>query len=133
MSVQLGKTHESRRVIQRAAPSGSCGIATQHVAMTTVETAEFVEGMLRDFSPFSSTLGGLEFYGYSTELRDVLQLCHNVASPRTGTIENPQKTYLFIEPHHGKTTIAKATDNQAKSNGLTSFYLDGTAGATQKP
>jgi hypothetical protein len=100
--------------------------------MTTAETAEFVEGMLRDFSPFSSTLGGLEFYGCSTELRDVLQLCHNVSSSRTGTIENPQKTYLFIEPHHGKTTIAKATDNQAKSNGLTSFYLDGTAGATQK-
>jgi hypothetical protein len=99
--------------------------------MTMAESVESVEAMLRDFAPYLLPLGGLEFYGSSTELRDIIHICQHLSSPQSAPNEDPRKFYIFAEQYHGKTTIAKATDNRAKGNGLASFYLDGVAGASQ--
>ena len=99
--------------------------------MTPDETARVVEQMLSDFSDFSFNLGGLEFYGNSTELRDLLQLCHDIASLRSDAAST-RKAYLFIEPHHGKSSLAKATEVEAKRNGFAAYRFDGTVNATQK-
>jgi hypothetical protein len=95
-----------------------------------VETpAAVVEAMLLDFSLCSSTLGGLEFYGTSIEFRDLIQVCRDFA----GRHDPGQGSDLtFIERFHGKSTMAKAVDTEAKSGGLSVFCFDGTIGATEK-
>lgn len=100
--------------------------------MTPEEIAKVVEQMLCDFSNFSFTLGGLEFYGSSTELRDLLQLCHDMASLRNDDATSTRKAYLFVERYHGKSSLAKATEVEAKGNGFSAYRFDGTVNATQK-
>jgi len=98
----------------------------------TVETSTaVVEAMLRDFSRCSSTLGGLEFYGTSIEFRDLIQVCRDFAGTH-GQRKGSDLTYLFIERFHGKSTMAKAIETEAKSGGLAVFSFDGTIGSTQK-
>ena len=88
--------------------------------------------MLSQFSPFSNSLGGLEFYGYSDEFKDLIQLCREFASPLPEQSGESRKAYLFIEPYHGKSSMARAVDFEAKNNKLSSYYLDGSAGPSQK-
>lgn len=99
--------------------------------MSSEDTAIVVGEMLREFSAFSSTLGGLEFYGHSIEFRDVVQLCRDFASVNGGKGPSSNKAYVFAERFHGKSAIAKATEVEAKSNGLLVFRFDGAAGTTQ--
>ena len=88
-----------------------------------------VELLLRDFSAFTHDLGGLEFYGYSSEFQDLLHLCHDFAlTPRSET----RKTYLFLDNFHGKSSLAKAISIQAVANGGAAFRFDGTIGLTSK-
>jgi hypothetical protein len=100
--------------------------------MAAKDTASIVEEMLHDFSPFSLALGGLEFYGTTIEFRDLLDLCRDFASVSGGKEASLNKAYLFAERYHGKSAIARATELEAKANGLSVFSFDGTAGATQK-
>ena len=88
--------------------------------------------MLQDFSRFSSQLGGLEFYGQSTEFRDLLQVCRDFASSGEARASRVNKVYLFIEDYHGKSSLAKATLVEAATNGIAVDRLDGTAGASLK-
>jgi hypothetical protein len=89
------------------------------------------EMLLRDFSLFSHELGGLEFYGYSPEFRDLVQLCRDFASKHADT-GSPRKSYVFLDAFHGKSSLAKAIWNQAAANGEVAFRFDGTLGATAK-
>ncbi len=101
--------------------------------MTPEETTKTVEAMLRDFSIFTTTLGGLEFYGHSADFHDLLCLCRDLASRRsTDEIASGRKAYLFIDSRHGKSSIARATEMEAKSSGLSAYRFDGTVGATQR-
>ncbi|WP_433968302.1 hypothetical protein [Tunturiibacter gelidiferens] len=96
------------------------------------EALQLVGNMLQDFSSFSSTIGGLEFYGASPEFKNVLRLCNEVLG--SASTEDPvqRRAYIFLEQYHGKTSIAKSLDTAAKNRGIQSFYLDGTLGLTQK-
>ncbi len=98
--------------------------------MKREETFQAAEEMLRDLSAFSSTLGGIEFYGCSTELCDLIHLCREFASIHEDVVPTASKAYVFIERYHGKTSLAKATDVAAKDNGVSAYLLDGTAGTT---
>lgn len=100
--------------------------------MTTEERVVILEQMFSDFSDSSLGLGGLEFYGRSTEYRDLIQLCRDFASDRADLLIGQSKAYVFLEKYHGKSTIAKATEVEAKLNGLTVRCLDGCLGATQR-
>ena len=101
--------------------------------MTPKETIEIVEAMLRDFSSFSTTLGGLEFYGCSADFVELLGLCRHFSSRHgTDVVANRTKAYLFIDPYHGKSSIARATELQATSNGLSAYRFDGLVGNTQR-
>jgi hypothetical protein len=93
---------------------------------------EQARAVLSDISSFCSIVGGLEFYGASSEFHAVIEVCKRNAAEVADEQQAPNKAYLFIEDYHGKTALAKATDLEARTNRLASHYLDGTAGATQK-
>jgi hypothetical protein len=93
---------------------------------------EQARAVLSDISSFRSIVGGLEFYGASSEFHAVIEVCKRNAAEVADEQQAPNKAYLFIEDYHGKTALAKATDLEARTNQLASHYLDGTAGPTQK-
>src|SRR5258708_16051291 len=100
--------------------------------MISEDPSKVAEVMLHEFSAFCVTLGGLDFYGKSPEFSDLLAVCSEFASLATTQPANPRKAYIFIEPHHGKTSLAKAIDIEAKSKEMSSYYFNGTVGLTQK-
>ena len=85
--------------------------------------------MLREFTAASHSLGGLEFYGCSTEFRNLIQLCHEFASPGAETPIG-SKAYVFLERFHGKTSFSKATYNEAMAKGVYAHYFDGMIGSS---
>ena len=91
-----------------------------------------VELLLRDFSLFSHELGGLEFYGYSTEFQDLIHLCRDFSSTIEAKTGSSRKAYVFLDVSHGKSSLARAIAIQAVANGGTAFRFDGTLGATSK-
>jgi hypothetical protein len=88
--------------------------------------------MLMDLSDFTESLGGLEFYGVSPSFRELFVICRSVSKTGEMAGSTTRKGYVFLEKHHGKTTIAKAVQREAQSNGLTANLFDGSAGPTQK-
>jgi hypothetical protein len=100
--------------------------------MTQEEIPNLSHEMLREFSSFSTTFGGIEFYGYSTAFRDLFQICRRLASTEDNEMPALRKVYLFLEQYHGKSSISKALEIEAKANGFDAFRFDGTAGITQK-
>lgn len=93
---------------------------------------EAVEHLLRGAFASSSMIGGLEFYGVSTEFKYMLRACSDlIGSGANGDILE-RKLHIFLEDHHGKTSLSKALDSEATRNGVQVFYLDGTVGLTQK-
>jgi len=100
--------------------------------MTHGENAQIADEMLRDFSAFSEIFGGIEFYGSSTAFRDVFTICRALASTTKVEIQNFRKAYLFMDACHGKTSVSKAIEIEAKANGIQSVRFDGTSGVTLK-
>jgi len=100
--------------------------------MVSEDLRNAVELLLRDFSLFSHELGGLEFYGYSTEFRDLLRLCRDFASSTESERRSSRRAYVFLDASHGKSSLAKAIVIQAVANGGTAFRFDGTLGSTSK-
>ena len=100
--------------------------------MAREESAKIVEQMLGDFSNFSKPFGGLEFYGNSTDFCDLIDCCRDFTSPPKEEDAVTRKVYLFLEPFHGKSAIYKASEIEAKANGLDTYRFDGTLGPTQR-
>jgi hypothetical protein len=100
--------------------------------MTHEETLQFVGEILRNFSSFSSNVGGLEFYGVTPEFKNVLRTCRDIIGEQPPENIYLRQVYIFLDDHHGKTSIAKALDIEAKMKGIQSFYFDGIAKVTQK-
>jgi hypothetical protein len=88
--------------------------------------------MLKDFSSFSTTFGGIEFYGSSAPFRDLFQVCKSLVSIGDKEVPDGRRVYLFLEPYHGKSSISKALEIEAKANGFNALRFDGTVGLTQK-
>lgn len=99
--------------------------------MISDETAQLVQQMLDDFSRFTITLGGLQFYGHSSEFLNLINGCTEIMDSEYGTLA-PQKAYAFIEPGHGRTSIAKALEIEARGHREHVYLFDGTEGVTQK-
>lgn len=91
-----------------------------------------VEEMLEDISSFSSTIGGIEFYGCSEEYRKLLSVCRRFGAPCASPSQTAEKAYLFIESHQGKSAFSRATEVEARSNGIAAWCFDGAVGVTQK-
>lgn len=92
-----------------------------------------IEHALIDIAPFTRRLGGLEFYGTSTEFDEVFKLFEEfVASldPASASSADDagRKKIVFLERHHGKTTLAKALCNEIGEKISTLRLFDGTAG-----
>ncbi|MEZ5399217.1 MAG: hypothetical protein R2729_06070 [Bryobacteraceae bacterium] len=83
-------------------------------------------------SSIAHAVGGLEFYGYSAEFRDLITLCRDFTLAESREVGVAKKAYVFLPDAHGKTSLAKAMVVQASSNGVKAFRFDGTAGATAK-
>src|SRR5258708_1764138 len=91
-----------------------------------------IESLLQDSSLCSRELGGLEFYGYSKEFRELLQLCNDFATAVSAEKELPRKAYVFLDEYHGKSSLAKAMAIQTEANGGKVFRFDGTIGSTSR-
>jgi hypothetical protein len=91
-----------------------------------------VEEMLRTFQSCTKTVGGLDFYGQSAEFNGIFQLCEDALAIVDNGEANERHAHIFLEQHHGKTSIAKALEIEGKAKGIRSLYLDGTIGLTQK-
>ncbi len=89
------------------------------------DAGRVVDAMLRDVSRGTVSFGGVNFYGLSPEFHEVFQLCRDVVLSARAKF---RKAYLFLDAQHGKTSIAKAADAEARFHGFASFRLDGTAG-----
>lgn len=100
--------------------------------MAVEDEAEIVELMLREFPRFVISFGGLEFYGNSAEYRELIELCRDFASGGRERALPSTKIYFFVDAFQGKSTIAKATEFEAKANNVTAALLDGRTGAAQK-
>jgi hypothetical protein len=100
--------------------------------MVSEELRDAIELLLRDFSLFRHELGGLEFYGYSTEFRDLLRLCRDFASSTDIETRPSRKAYVFLDDFHGKSSLSRAIAIQAAANGEKIFRFDGTLGPTSK-
>jgi hypothetical protein len=60
----------------------------------------------------------------------LIQVCRDFAGTH-GQRQSSDLIYLFIERFHGKSTMAKAIETEARSGGLAVLYFDGTIGSTQ--
>ncbi|MCL4797714.1 MAG: hypothetical protein KJZ84_24330 [Bryobacteraceae bacterium] len=98
--------------------------------MVSEDTQNTADALFRDPRLFTHELGGLEFYGYSTEFRELLELCREFA--RVDVVRPPRKAYVFSDPAHGKSSLAKAISIQAASSGGRVVCLDGSVGTTAK-
>ena len=96
------------------------------------ENLLIVEELLSgELSAFSNELGGIEFYGYSSEFRGLLRLCRDFTFAESSE-SGSRKAYLFLPASHGKSSLAKAITSQASARGLKAVRFDGTLGATSK-
>jgi hypothetical protein len=91
-----------------------------------------LEEMLRSLHSCTKTVGGLDFYGQSREFNDLFQICEDTLALDEKGDAGDRHAHIFLEEHHGKTSIAKALEIEGKAKGIRSFYLDGTIGLTQK-
>jgi hypothetical protein len=107
--------------------AGASGTFMEQVDLRIVE--ELISGPV---SVFSNELGGLEFYGYSPEFRDLVRFCHDFTMVESGESVASRKAYLFLPTSHGKSTFARAVASQASANGLDVLRFDGTLGSTSK-
>jgi hypothetical protein len=98
--------------------------------MVSDDIQNSADALLRDPDLFTYELGGLEFYGYSAEFRELFQLCRNFTAVDVDRLA--RKAYVFLDPAHGKTSLAKAISIQVASRGGRVVCLDGTVGATVK-
>ena len=91
-----------------------------------------IDSILRDFSLCSHELGGLEFYGYSAEFRDLLSLCRDFATDVEPGTQTSRKAYVFLDNAHGKTSLSRAIAIHRETGGGKAFRFDGTVGSTSK-
>lgn len=97
-----------------------------------LELNKIVEQMLHDFGEFTQTIGGLEFYGVSRELLSMLDTCREFASAKPENLGGVEKVCIFVERHHGKSSLARATYNEALRHGMKAYRLDGAENITQR-